>query len=263
MGRQGVDEKPTIGSQPEFAAAHPAQARGGEALLGQILAGIPHAHIETVMLGEAPSFFEVGRAPWLFFRLRSATHVDSVRAYWHALLVTGLFQDLAEGLSLAGKTITFVAPGGEESDGGSTIVQGRGEEPQAPTREELRALVARGAAAASVSLKGLFVLTPLGRQALEIRVAVDDAKRFVRERGELLYDLVGELNDATRPLVEGTYVEVTDAQGRFVTVSAYGTRLGEGAGVTDPVFGPDVSRTLYPLEVRWVEPQGVLQFLDH
>ena len=171
--------------------------------------------------------------------------------FWQALLIAGTFRDTSasRGLPLvSGKTITVFDPDGNVLDGGvSAIAQPTEHRIETLTQEQVREIVQRSTTQAGVTAEALAFARLLRRLGVEMVVRTDDPAGFFRNRPLKLSELLGELVGHERPTVEGTYVEVRDRGGRFVTASAYTVRTGEGVGYSSPRFESGTGSGTSPL----------------
>ena len=218
-----------------------ARTEGGtpeqQALLREILRGIPRSHIKEVALVAPPEDFEPQDATWISFDVSAADPVANVRGFWQALLVAGLFRDESAKRGLpfvSGKTITVHAPDGTVRDEGSSLIDQPLEHAIQPVSEGQLTNAARaGAGRAGVVLSQVAFAHPLGRLGVEMQVRTSNSAEFIRDRPKKLGQMISALIDPNQPQAEGTFVEVRDENGKFVSVSAYSVRTGEGLGYTD------------------------------
>jgi hypothetical protein len=211
-----------------------------QALLREILRGIPRAQIKDVALTSPPEDFEPADATWIAFEVVASDRAETVRGFWQALLIAGLFRDESASRSLpfvAGKTITVRAPDGTIRDEGISLIDQPTVHaiPSTPEAQVSKLLVS-GAARAGVVLNRVAFAHPLGRVGAEATITTPKPGEFVRDRQVRLGELLSDFFRPDQPLTEGFYVEVRDQAGKLVTVSAYSVRTGEGAGFTYPAL---------------------------
>jgi hypothetical protein len=215
---------------------------GQQALLREIVRGVPRSHIEDVTFVAPPEDFGPRDATWVSFDVSASDPVANARGFWQALLVVGLFRDESakHGLPLVlGKTIVVHAADGTVRDEGSSLIDQPLEHPIQSTPEaQLRTAVRAAAGRAGVVLGQLTFARPLGRLGVEMLVKTSNPAEFVRDRPMKLGQLVGALTRPEQPRTEGVYLEVRDESEKLVTVSAYSVRTGEGLGYTDSSLLP-------------------------
>jgi hypothetical protein len=108
--------------------------------------------------------------------------------------------------------------------------------------------VGRAAPARRAEAGGEPVATGVGAPDVpvaDIVLRVPDGRAFVEERSARLAHIAADLIRPELLAVEGRYVEVRDADGHVVTISAYAVRLGEGLGWTAPELGGDAPGEAY------------------
>ncbi|MDQ3823307.1 MAG: hypothetical protein M3321_08710 [Actinomycetota bacterium] len=230
----------SAGSTSDTLAAVSGGTPEQEALLRDVLRGIPRSQLRTVAIVNPPEEFEPADATWLEFGVAADDSVENVRGFWQALLVAGIFRDESAKRGLpfvAGKTITVVAQDGTVRDEAASVIdQPLTHEIEAVSDARMHDLVRAGAARAGVLGPEVAFTRPFGRTGVEIVVRTPDAPGFIRSRGQKLVELLGSLVNRETPRAEGAYLEVRDVAGRFVTVSAYSVRTGEGVGYSDPAL---------------------------
>jgi hypothetical protein len=211
-----------------------------QALLREILRGIPRSQIKDVALTSPPEEFEPANAAWIAFDVVASDQAETVRGFWQALLIAGLFRDESASRGLpfvAGKTITVRGPDGSVRDEGQSLIDQPTSHAVLSTPEaQVSKLIASGAASARVAVARVSFGHPLGRVGVEAMVTTAEPTRFVRDRQLRLGELLAGFLKPNQPVADGVYVEVRDRAGKLVTTSAYSVRTGEGVGFTDPSF---------------------------
>jgi hypothetical protein len=232
---------PTLSlSQPADSIAIVGASAAQEALLQEIMTGLGSTQIQTVELGQSeeppPDHLD---ARFIRMTIRAADRAHAVKGYWQALLLAGAFRDLGyqAGLPPLYRTVAKVRyPDGDEEDLGSSVIgQPFVHDIALLTEDELTREVARAAAGLELKITSISFVQPHNR-GIMIQARTDDARDYAinanRIRGQLFERLVAH----TRPLVEGTYLEVRDASNELVEASGYSVRTGGGVGWLRPAL---------------------------
>ncbi|HEX6699621.1 MAG TPA: hypothetical protein VF101_02730 [Gaiellaceae bacterium] len=211
-----------------------------QALLREILRGIPRSQIKEVALTTPPEDFEPADAAWIAFEVAASDQAETVRGFWQALVVAGLFRDESASRGLpfvAGKTITVRAPDGSVLDEGQSLIDQPTSHAVPSTPEaQVSKLIANGSASARVAVARVSFGHPLGQVGVEATVTTAEPSAFVGERQLRLGQLLAGCLKPDQAVAEGFYIEVRDRSGKLVTTSAYSVRTGEGVGFTDPSY---------------------------
>lgn len=237
----GTTEASSVTSEVSITGGTPEQ----RATIAEIIGVLSTAHFIAAEITSPPADFESDGA-WLSIRVGADDPVESVFAQWQALLLAGLARDLTstdESPRIIGKTITVVNRDGLIVEEAASVID------QAVSRHVggLPPTAIERSVRAGANKIGLKVVkyrevpTP-GASIVEVLASTDDAGHFLSSRGRNLSQLVGRLNDNRAPAAEGSYVEVRDRAGNFVTVSAYSVRTGEGVGFSNPKYRPRIER---------------------
>lgn len=136
----------------------------------------------------------------------------------------------------------YVDPDGRRRYDGSGVIGLAGAEtaPVDGTPSQVEQLVRAGAACVDADIRSLRVDRPLGHLTVTIAAVVDNPRKFMENlygnEGAIVSGLEGtEANP--NPLVEGTFLEIRDRRGRFVSTQAFAFRVGAGSGSYNPLFG--------------------------
>ncbi|HEX6700996.1 MAG TPA: hypothetical protein VF101_09735 [Gaiellaceae bacterium] len=210
-------------------------------LLRKILKGIPSSHIARVEIGDPPNGNGPQGRTWLYFDIAAADDYHYVRGLWEGLVVAGLFIDASREEALPrlwGRTFTIVRANGRKIyDGSSPMYRPfRGDTTRASSHQ-IVSLLKQSASTVNAKLLSVSFARPLGRLAPEAVVVVNDPSAFLADRDNNVWKIVRPINAGNgRPQAEGVYLDVRDADNRWVTLSAYSVRTGTGAGLTHPKF---------------------------
>jgi hypothetical protein len=231
--------------QPAFSrpdAMYKRLPRAQTVMLDRILRGFPRMHLARASLGPTPPGWGRGGV-WVNYKVKVGrlTPTEGVQAIWEGDVAAGMLRDVSRGRRwppVRGLSYTYVLQNGKErldsvSAIGSAWLRGISQSSEG----ELRTVLEQSTAEAGVRLVSVEFAHPLGHATPEITVETDDPKAFLSDRYNNQWRIVGPINRAKpRPLAEGTFLVVQDAEGTWVTASGYAVRAASGVGTSNPVF---------------------------
>jgi hypothetical protein len=229
------------GSASTAGAATPGSRPAVSALLRQLVQALPHNRIESVRSAAPPARAQRPGRAWLYFVVRAANSYEFAHGYWEGEIVAALFQEASKQRGwrrMAGDTYWVQRPNGRRYYDGSGIVSTTfPRPPKGVSKRQLTDLLRSSASAAGCTLLGITFPKPLGRYAPKIVVRANQPSDFMADRNTNVATIMRSVAGGNgKPLVEGAFLEVQDANGKWLTVSGYVVPTGSGVGYTNPAL---------------------------